>query len=99
MKFMDSVNRQALSATIRHMLDAFDWEASPQGFTYWNEVHKNLKELIPKNSSGKLNITWYKPLSKWRLVVTVAGKNRHVGYFDTVEQAELAKENYYGGLR
>eukprot|EP00618_Florenciella_parvula_P009066 CAMPEP_0119528176 /NCGR_PEP_ID=MMETSP1344-20130328/42442_1 /TAXON_ID=236787 /ORGANISM="Florenciella parvula, Strain CCMP2471" /LENGTH=83 /DNA_ID=CAMNT_0007567525 /DNA_START=95 /DNA_END=343 /DNA_ORIENTATION=+ len=35
-------------------------------------------------------ITWYKKSSKWKAQITVAGKFKHLGYFETEEQAARA---------
>ena len=48
-------------------------------------LHKN-------NTSGRTGISWYKPYAKWRAVINIGGRNKHLGYFDCVEAASAAWE-------
>lgn len=43
-----------------------------------------------RNTSGAKNVYWYNRHKKWMAAITVDGKQRHIGYFDTVEAAEAA---------
>jgi hypothetical protein len=51
------------------------------------------------NTSGHTGVSWYKPYSKWRATICLNGKHKHLGYFDTAEEAAKAREkasNTYG---
>lgn len=71
--------------------------------------HKNLgyrgkdllKEPIKKNEnpSGHTYITWVKRIGKWRLALPILESNirkrKHIGYFNTIEGAVKAKNEFY----
>ena len=42
------------------------------------------------NTSGFKGVTWYKPAKKWLARIKFKGKQNHLGYFDTAEQAYAA---------
>ena len=42
------------------------------------------------NSSGATGVTWHKKASRWLAQITVKGKNKYLGLFDTVEEASAA---------
>lgn len=42
------------------------------------------------NTSGYRGVSWHKRLRKWRARVWLAGKEYHLGWFDTVEEADEA---------
>ena len=42
------------------------------------------------SKSGILGVSWHKNTKKWRAVVTHSGRYIHIGYFDTVAEAEAA---------
>lgn len=43
------------------------------------------------NSSGHTGVTWCKQQSQWAAQVCVAGKNKKIGRFDSLEEAVLAR--------
>jgi hypothetical protein len=46
---------------------------------------------IPKNNtSGFKGVGWHKRQGAWRAVITLHGKQTHIGYFDTPEEAHAA---------
>lgn len=42
------------------------------------------------SKSGVRGVIWYAPTSKWRAEAMVGGIRTHVGYFDTIAEAETA---------
>ena len=46
------------------------------------------------NTSGFVGIVWYKITSKWVAQITVNKIVIHLGYFDSIEEAVLARDNY-----
>lgn len=42
------------------------------------------------NSSGHPGVGWSRQMHKWRARITVGYKEKHLGYFDTVEEASKA---------
>ena len=42
---------------------------------------------------GTFGISYYKPLSKWRAMIKNNGILEHIGYFDTKEDAIIARKN------
>lgn len=43
--------------------------------------------LPTNNSSGAVGVYWYESRKKWQAAITVKGKNKHLGYFDSIEDA------------
>ena len=55
-----------------------------------------------RNTSGVKNVSFHKQSKKWRVVVSVEGKNKSFGLYDDIEMAELvaieAKHKYHGNF-
>ena len=46
------------------------------------------------NTSGVKGVNWHKAKQKWRAVINIDGhKNKHLGYFDNLEEAKQFMEN------
>ena len=43
--------------------------------------------LYRNNSSGVKGVSWHKQFNKWSVRITIDGKNTHIGYYDTIEEA------------
>jgi hypothetical protein len=52
------------------------------------------------NTSGIKGVQWYKSRNKWRAQIRVDNKEKFLGYFDTIEEAETvaiaARNNIHG---
>ena len=44
-------------------------------------------KLSSKNTSNYKGVIFYKPSNKWRAQIMINGKNKHLGYFDKIEDA------------
>ena len=55
------------------------------------ENAKNLS-ISKLNSSGVSGVTWDRTLCKWVAKIRVEGKTHHIGVFDSIEEAENARE-------
>ena len=55
---------------------------------------------IRSNNSGIKGVWWYKSRNRWRARIRICGKEFHVGYFHTKEEAEAAviaaREKHHG---
>lgn len=52
---------------------------------------ENLKKAYPNNkSSGLLGVTLYKPTNRWMASIKVNRVRKHIGYFDTPQEAHQA---------
>lgn len=49
---------------------------------------QNMK-LRTSNKSGCKNVSWHKPLNKWKVSLRVNNKVKHIGYFLNLELADL----------
>lgn len=52
----------------------------------------NQNRLRPQrnNTSGYLGVGWSKQNNKWRAQITLGNKSKHIGFFDTAEEAHQA---------
>jgi hypothetical protein len=48
------------------------------------------RRLNRNNRSGYRGVSWYAPLGKWRAEINGKPRHRHLGYYDTAEQAAEA---------
>jgi hypothetical protein len=57
-------------------------------------------QLSKKNSSGIKGVSWHKASNKWRVSLSIAGHNTHIGCFDDIDLAILvadeAREKHHG---
>lgn len=44
------------------------------------------------NLTGRTGVYWYPPLNKYQAQITVDGKRKHLGYFQTLDQAVHARK-------
>jgi hypothetical protein len=56
---------------------------------------------LDKTSQSKIkNVSWFPISNKWRVCVAINGKQKHLGYFEDIELAELvaveARDKYHG---
>lgn len=58
-----------------------------------NKNQQNSK-LRTDNKSGVKGVSWHTHHGKWVAQIRVDGKNYHLGYFDTLEEAEKTRKNY-----
>lgn len=43
------------------------------------------------NTSGYKGVTWSKQKRKWRAYINIAGKQKHLGFYDDIEEAHQAR--------
>ena len=55
-----------------------------------SENHRNQKRSI-NNTSGHLGVCWHKPTSKWKVCLNHKGRQKHIGYYNTLEAAVEAR--------
>ena len=48
---------------------------------------QNARKARSDSRSGLLGATWYSKGKKWRAAIQVDGKKKHLGYFDTAQEA------------
>lgn len=51
---------------------------------------QNKRVYKTNKSCGIRGVTWYKSTNKWRAQYQVNKKKYHIGYFDTLEEADIA---------
>ena len=57
-----------------------------------SENQKN-RRLNINSKSGVAGVSFYTPNGKWRAAVSINGKSKHLGYFDTIEEAKEVRKN------
>lgn len=46
-------------------------------------------KISVKNTSGVKNVMWHKRDCKWQVTVSIGGRQKHFGYYDDLDLAEL----------
>jgi hypothetical protein len=86
-KFVDHIDGNPLNNKIENLRPATHAENIQNAKTY------------NTSTTGIRNVSWHKPLNKWRVQLQVRGKKKHIGYFDDLELAELvaieARDKYH----
>ncbi len=59
-----------------------------------NAENAQNRTLSPKNSSGYRGVSWCRGRRKWEAYVRIDGKQRHLGYYGTAEEAAQAAERH-----
>lgn len=59
-----------------------------------NSENSQNTKISSKNTSGIKGVDWYKKLNKWRAQITIDGKTKHLGYYETLEEAKKARQEY-----
>ena len=62
------------------------WDTS-QANSFDSAQHRILRG---ESSSKYVGVSWEKPRNKWRAQIFINGKHKHLGYFDTEEDAAIA---------
>jgi len=63
-----------------------------------SENQKNAR-LRSNNTSGTCGVYWYKPYRKWKALIQVNSKSKHLGYFEDIQDAIATRkeaENEHG---
>lgn len=57
--------------------------------------HINMRNarMSRRNASGTTGVAWHKQVGRWRAYITVDGRQRSLGLFDTVEDATAARKS------
>ena len=79
-KFVDHIDSNRLNNTISNLR----WCDSSE-----NQHNRQLNE---NNTSGVKGIYWHKKEQKWRAQIVFNNKNIHLGYFDDINDAKLARQ-------
>lgn len=59
--------------------------------THQENMHNQQKPRI-SSTSGFLGVSWYKTTQKWLACIRLDSKAKHIGYYDTAEEASVAYE-------
>jgi hypothetical protein len=51
------------------------------------------KKIFKNNTSGYIGVQQQQQKNKWRSQIRIDGKNKHLGYFDKIEDAIIARYN------
>lgn len=54
-------------------------------------VNMKNSQTYATNSSGRVGVGWFKARNKWRAQIFVAGRARHLGFFDSFDDAVAAR--------
>lgn len=59
-------------------------------FATISENQQNLRGVPRSNTSGVLGVHWHRDSKMWRATVKHKGKSKHLGYFNSINDAEAA---------
>ena len=72
-----------------------DGNYEPTNIRWTNKTTQAVNQRIQKNNtSGFVGINWYKITSKWVSKIKVNKVDINLGYFNSIEEAVLARDNY-----
>lgn len=72
-----------------------DGNYEPTNIRWTNKTTQAVNQRIKKNNtSGYVGVVWYKITSKWVAKIMVNKIVIHLGYFNSVQEAVLARDNY-----
>ena len=57
-----------------------------------NSENNRNRGLQSNNTSGVAGVSWSKKEKKWRVRIKIYGKEKHIGFFDNIEDAKKARE-------
>lgn len=57
-----------------------------------NSTNQANAKMRHDNTSGIKGVSWHKAKRKWRATITVNGKSKHLGLFDSIEEAKEVRE-------
>lgn len=55
---------------------------------------RNIKQIRTNNTTGYKGVFWAKNNNKWMSSIKIDRKNKHIGYFNTKEEAAKSYNNY-----
>jgi hypothetical protein len=55
-------------------------------------------QAVKEPSSKFLGVSWHKPAKRWTASITELGKNKHLGYYPSEEQAARTYDDHAGPL-
>lgn len=73
---IDHINGNKLDNRIENLRDA-----TP------SQNKQNMRKARADSKSGLAGASWYSSGNKWRAAIQIDGKKKHLGYFDTAEEA------------
>ena len=80
----------AIASAIKHLSSLHDKIMIEQAHGTMDA--KRFKKIQRNNTSGSKGVTFNKNAGKWQAKIgNGTGRSRHIGYFETMEQAEVAR--------
>ena len=68
---------------------------SPENCTWSDKTTQCINQRTRKdNKSGVVGVHYHKGNVKWAAYISITNTRKHIGYFDSIEEAVLARDNY-----
>jgi transcription elongation factor Elf1 len=68
---------------------------NPENCRWVDRSTQSINQRIQKNNkSGVVGVHYYKGNVKWVAYISVTNTRKHIGYFDSIEEAVQARDNY-----
>lgn len=81
-----------------------EWDNRKEFLRITTRSQNCMNQIIPKNNtSGVKGVNWDSQSNKWKVRISINGKETHIGLFDNLEEAIIARKEaeltYYGEYR
>lgn len=80
-KCVDHINNSKIDNNVKNLR-----------FATYKENNQNAS-ISSSNTSGIKGVCWHKEKKKWQAQIVINGKNKHLGYFNTLEKAKSARQS------
>ena len=71
-----------------------NYEPSNCRWTTKSVQARNTRKIRSNNTSGYRGVSWVSEKGKFKAVVTINSKSKHIGYFNNAEDAATERDNY-----
>jgi hypothetical protein len=97
-----TVHQLVAIAFLNHKPCGFKLVVNHKDFNKLNNCVENLEIVTQRENSNKKHLKrssqytgvyWYKERKKWRSMICINNKNKHLGYFETELEAQQAYQN------
>jgi hypothetical protein len=93
--FENFINDMGKRPTKKHSIDRIDvnGDYEPDNCHWITNLEQQVNKRTPKtNKSGTMGVSWHKRMNKWHVRITINHREKHIGYFENIEDAIEARK-------